>query len=112
MPRIAKIKNQTGQGDVIGEIRQLEIRIGENIRGVEKKLRKEIRQIGVKIENTDHHVALLVENQVGMMEKLNAPFEMVGKSAVDLTIVKDNVELVRHDLKKKVGIDKFAVLER
>lgn len=94
------------------EIRQLDIRVGNKIRGIESKLGKDIRQLGVKIEGVEHKVDLLSENQVGMKEKLDATFEMVGKSAVDLTIVKNSVELIKHDLKKKVGVDRFAVLER
>lgn len=99
-----KIKPKN-QGDVIKEMR----RIGA---GIKFGLGKEIRQLGVKIESVEHKVDLLAENQVCMGEKLDATFEMVGRSAVDLTVVKDSVELIKHDLKKKAGVDRFAVLER
>ena len=87
-----------------------------NIQNVLKEMRKIgdgiERRLGVKIEAVEHKVDLLAENQVGMREKLNATFEMAGKSAENLTIVKDNVEFIKHDLKKKVGVEKFVALER
>ncbi len=87
-------------------------RLGARVDGIKGELTKEIRQLGVKIEGVEHKVDLLAENQVGMREKLNATFEMVGNSVVNLTIVKDDVEFIKHDLKRKVGADKFAALER
>lgn len=104
MSKNTKVKNLNGQ-NVIEEMR----RVG---RGIESRLGKKILHLGVKIESVEHNVALVAENQVGMKEKLDATFEMVGKLSEDITVVKDNVEFVKNSLKKKVDASEFAILER
>ena len=38
--------------------------------------------------------------------------EMFGKIFVDLSIIKEDIEFIKTDLKKKVDIDQFAALEK
>ena len=114
-------------GDVIKEMRRIGVSIESRLTnkfsemgaGIESRLDKkisqigrEVNQLGVKIERVENKIVLVAENQVGMKEKLDATFEMTGKLVVDLTIVKDNVELIKSSLKKKVDVDEFAALER
>lgn len=48
----------------------------------------------------------------GMKETLNSHTEMIGEVAVDVEIVKKNVEFLKGGLKKKVDYDEFLALER
>ena len=45
-------------------------------------------------------------------EKIDSVTEMVGKLAEDMTVVKQNIEFIKGDLRKKVDYDEFASLER
>lgn len=94
--------------------------------GIKSELKKEIRELGVKIESVEHKVDLLSENQTVMKKKLDATFEMVGELSEDITTVKDDIKILRDDvsmvkedvksikgeLKKKVDMEKFVVLEK
>ena len=96
-------------------------------------IRKEIRHLGVIIEHVDDKVGLIAE-QYGDIKKtldghtetlnshtetlnshtetLNSHTEMIGKLVIDMEIVKNDVEFIKHGMKKKVDVDEFAALER
>lgn len=48
----------------------------------------------------------------GIKKTLESHSEMIGKLAVDVEIVKANVEFIKGSLKKKVDYDEFLALER
>lgn len=82
-------------------------------------IKDEIRGLYVLIEHVDSNVGLIVE-QHGEIKKdissikktLDSHTEMIGRLAVDMEIVKTDIELIKHSFKKNVDIDEFAALER
>lgn len=103
-------------------------------------IHQEIRHLGVMIENVNDGVKLVAE-QYGDIKKdvsdiketlgshskildshsrildshskiLDSHTEMIGKLAVDLAIVKEDVEFIKNSLKRKVDVEEFAALER
>ena len=101
---------------------------GKNKKQTKKSgdIRKEIRHLGVIIEHVDDKVGLIAE-QYGDIKKtldghtrtlnshtetLNSHTEMIGKLVIDMEIVKNDVEFIKHGMKKKVDVDEFAALER
>ena len=101
---------------------------------------QEFRRLGVFIEHVDSNVGLIAEQygeirtdingikaDVNDIKKdvddikntlnshtdtLNSHTEMIGKLAVDMEIVKTDIELIKHSFKKKIDVDEFAALER
>ena len=101
---------------------------GKNKKQTKKSgdIRKEIRHLGVIIEHVDDKVGLIAE-QYGDIKKtldghtrtlnshtetLNSHTEMIGKLVIDMEIHKNDVEFIKHGMKKKVDVDEFAALER
>lgn len=82
-------------------------------------IRKDIRHLGVAIENVGHNVKLIAE-QYGDIKKtlddhtrvLSSHTEMIGKMMMDMGIMKEDVEFIKTSLKRKVDLDEFAALER
>ena len=78
-----------------------------------------IRHIGVLIEAVNDNVALVAE-QYGDIKKtldvhtkiLDSHTEMIGRLAVNLEIVKEDVGSIKNGLKKKVDGEEFSALER
>jgi hypothetical protein len=77
------------------------------------------RHIDVLKEHFDDKVEIIAEQYGDIQNKLqglektqNAQTEMIGNLAVDLTIVKEDVEFIKTSLKKKVDVDEFSMLER
>ncbi len=82
-------------------------------------IQKGIRHLGVMIEGVDDRVKLVAEQYGDIKQTLDSHSktlashtEMIGKLAIDLAIVKEDVEFIKHSLKKKVDVDEFAALER
>lgn len=86
----------------------------------------ELRRLGVVMEHMDGKISLVAEQYGdvkkdtrgikqeihGVKQALNMHTDMIGKLAVDLTIVKEDIALIKGTLKKKVDYDEFATLER
>jgi len=80
---------------------------------------EEVRHLGVTIENVNDGVKLITE-QYGDIKKtlgshskkLDAHTEMIGRLAVDMAIVKEDLEFIKGGLKKKVDNEEFIALER
>lgn len=77
------------------------------------------RHIDVLKEHFDDKVEIIAEQYGDIQNKLqglektqNAQTEMIGNLAVDLTIVKEDVEFIKTSLKKKVDVDEFSMLEK
>ena len=87
---------------------------------------KEFRRLGVFIEHVDSNVGLIAEQHgeiktdincikkdiIGIKGTLDSHTDMTGKLAVDMEIVKTDIELIKHSFKKKIDVDEFAALER
>jgi len=65
-----------------------------------------------KLENVDTRLGH-VETRLGHAEdKLNVTVEMVGSIAVNMEIVKQDIEIIKGGLRKKIDADEFSALER
>ena len=71
--------------------------------------------LGVHTKALDSHTKML-EAQAQLLEKhsqkLDLHTEMIGNAATDITVIKSDIEFIKHGLKKKVDVDEFATLER
>ena len=72
----------------------------------------ELRRLGVLIEHIDSSVGLIAEQHGDIKKTLDTHTEMIGKLAIDMEIVKTDIELIKHSFKKKIDVDEFAALER
>ena len=79
----------------------------------------EIRHLGVLVENVNDSVRLVAEQHGDIKKALNAQAkildshtEMIGRLAINLEIIKEDVEFIKNSLKKKIDIEEFAALER
>ena len=90
------------------------------IAGLVKKSDAEIkRYTGALSEEFKGQVRVIAEQHLDLKKDitdvkktLDSHTEMIGKLAVDMEIVKTNVETIKGDLKKKVDYDEFLKLER
>ena len=80
---------------------------------------QEFRRLGVFIEHVDSNVGLIAEQHSDIKKTLDSHTEMIGNLAVDMTIVKRDIEIIKTDiefikggLKKKVDAEEFSMLER
>ncbi len=92
----------------------------------EPSIREDIRRLGVMMEANNDKIDLVAEQygditvtidgikeDVGGIKKtLDEHTELFGRVFVDLSIIKDYIEFIKTDLKKKVDIDQFAALEK
>ena len=85
-----------------------------------KQYRDEIiRHFDVVAEDRDSKIAVIAE-QYGDIHKnidsikatVESNTEMIGKLATDMTIVKEQVEIISSGLKRKVDFEEFAALQR
>ena len=63
----------------------------------------------------DSHTAILdshTERLDSHTERLDSHTEMIGRLAVNLEIVKEDVGFIKSGLKKKVDVEEFSTLER
>lgn len=91
----------------------------KNVTKANPDLHQEIRHIGVLVEATNHEVKLIAEqygdikSEIGGIKKtLDSHTEMIGNLAVNLEIVKSDIEFMKHSLKRKVDVEEFSALER
>ena len=79
----------------------------------------ELRRLGVTIEHIDDKVSLVAEQYGdikkdigGIRKTLNVHTEINGKLAVNIEIVKEDIEFIKSGFKKKVDVEEFAALAR
>ncbi|MDO8729234.1 MAG: hypothetical protein Q7K26_05135 [bacterium] len=79
----------------------------------------EVRRLGVMLEHVDDKVSLVAEQygdikkDTGMIRKtIDVHTEMIGKLAVNIEIVKEDIEFIKSGFKKKVDVEEFAALSR
>lgn len=77
------------------------------------------RRVGVLLEHLDGKLDTVIEQYGDIKSTLDAHTktlashtEMIGELAVDVNIIKEDVEFIKGSLKKKVDVDEFAALER
>ena len=69
------------------------------------------RYIGALSEDFQGQVKVIAEQYGDINKKLDSHGEMIGKLAVDMEVVKTNVEFMKDSLKKKVDYDEFNPLK-
>lgn len=87
---------------------------------VKKKIRKtnqgdiskEIRHLGVIIEDTNDKVSLIAEQYGDIRKTLDTHTEMIGSMKVDVEVIKTDIEFIKNSLKKKVDLEEFEALEK
>lgn len=79
----------------------------------------ELHRLGVFVEQSNDRWDLVAEQYGGIKKDigeirhtLNSHTGMIGKLAIDLAIVKEDVEFIKSGLKKKVDYDEFVALQR
>ena len=104
------------KGDqILNEVRGLKGEMGV----FKEEIVKEVRRLGVVVEHVDGKVDLLAE-QYGDIKKtldqhtetLETHTEMIGDLAVNMQIVKSDIELIKSGLRKKVDVEDFEILEK
>lgn len=70
-----------------------------------------IRHLGVMIESVNDNVKLVAEQHGGIVKKLDIHTEMIGALAIDLSIVKQDVEFIKSSMKRKIDVEEFSMLE-
>lgn len=93
---------------------------------VSKDTPKEIRHLGVLMESMNDKIMLVAEHTSGITSDVAAikktleihsrifesHAEMIAVVATDVGIIKEDIEFIKHGLKKKVDVDEFIALER
>lgn len=70
------------------------------------------RHLGTIAESFESHVKLIAESLSGIQQQLVSIRDMVARNTEDIEIMKMDVQIIRQDLKEKVGRDEFILLER
>lgn len=69
------------------------------------------RYLGVVTEGFESEVKLIAESLSGVQQQLSAIRDMVAKNTEDIEVIKMELQIIRHDLKEKVGREEFVLLE-
>lgn len=79
----------------------------------------ELRWIGVFMEHMDDNITLVAEQngelnkKIGSVgEKLDATIETAGKLAINIEIIKEDIEFIKSGFKRKIDVEEFAALAR
>lgn len=72
----------------------------------------ELRRFGVLLEHLDDKIGLVAEQYGDIQKSLEGHTEMLGSLATNVEIVKDDIEFIKHALKRKVDAEEFIALER
>ena len=73
---------------------------------------KELRQLGVLIEDARDEIKLVAEQYGDIKKTLQSHTEMIGSVMKDIEIIKMDIQFIKGAAKMKVDIAEFAVLER
>jgi hypothetical protein len=72
----------------------------------------EFRRLGVLMESMNDKIDLVVEQYGDIKKTLDQHTDMMGNLMVDVSIVKEDIEFIKHGPKKKVDLDEFVALEK
>jgi len=99
------------QPDILGEV----CRLGVFIEHVDSNMRLIAEQYGCIQDNISvlqDNISVLKDDVSTIKDTLNTHTDMIGDLAVNLEIVKSDVEFTKTSLKKKVDVEEFALLEK
>ncbi len=89
--------------------------IAEQYGDIKKTLDGHTQILEGHTQTLDGHTQILeghTQTLDGHTQILDSHTEMFGQIFVDLSIIKEDIEFIKTDLKKKVDIDQFAALEK
>lgn len=85
----------------------------KEITAILKPYNQEIkRHMSALSEDFQGRIQVIGEQYGAIQKTLDSHTEMIGKMAVDIEVIKTNVEFLKGGLKKKVDYDEFLALER
>jgi predicted nucleic acid-binding Zn-ribbon protein len=70
------------------------------------------RHLDVVAEDFDSNMKLLGESVSGVQEQLVAIRDMVARNTENIEVIKTTLEIMSHQLKRKVDMDEFEALAR
>jgi len=115
-------KTQNSHTDMIGKlsedvsvIKQTLKSQGEEIKSQGKELKsqgEEIKSQGKELKSQGEEIKSQGKELKSHGETLNFHTGMIGKLAIDFTIVKEDIAFIKGGLKKKIDTDEFTALER
>ncbi len=77
------------------------------------------RYVGAVSEDFQHKTVAIAEQYLDIKrtldshtKTLDSHTEMIGKLMIDMTVVKEDIRIIKNDLKQKVGLEDFMALER
>ena len=73
---------------------------------------QEIYHFGILLEAVSDNVKLVAEQYGDIKRTLDSHTEMIGRLAVNLEVVKEDMGFVKNSLKKKIDVEEFSALER
>ncbi len=71
-----------------------------------------VQKIGVLQESMSHDLQAVLEVATVADQRLDRLETKVGQIDETLVVMKDDIEIIKYDLKKKVSLDDFAMLEK
>ena len=89
--------------------------IKEDVGGIKKDvmgLKQDVSGIKIDIGGIKGEIGGIKGEIGGIKKTLDSHTEMIANLAVNLEIVKGDVEFMKHSLKRKVDMEEFAALER
>lgn len=100
-----------GPVNIRAEFRKLGLLVeqsNDNFRAVQEQYGSINRKLDQHSKILESHSRILEWHS----QMLKSHTEMIAKLAVDLTIVKEDIALIKNAVKRKVDLDDFAALER
>lgn len=86
--------------------------LSEEFQGRVSEMGKRFDDVDKRFDDVDRRFDGVDKKISGFGETLNSHTEMIGKLAIDVEIIKNNVEFLKGGLKKKVDYDEFLALEK
>lgn len=78
-----------------------------------KQLKDEIvRHFDIVAEDLKSEIQTVAEGVTANTEKIDALSEQVATNTETLEVIKLDIEIIKNDLKQKVGRDEFVILEK
>ena len=106
---------------------EIETRFSKHTQNLEKKFDTQTKDLkedfhrmgGFLLDEFDKRLSIVAESFTGLRDshqrlekKVDATFEMTGKLSEDMIVVKDELGMIRNELKAKVDRDEFVSLEK
>lgn len=83
-----------------------------NLQGLRGEMKHDISRLGLYIEKVNDNVSIIAEQYGGIVQKLDEHSEMFIKMLTEMGVMKEDIEIIKHGLRRRVDIEDFAVLER